>query len=399
MAEVQLPAGFQAAGVTCGVKNPTAPKKDIALFVSDRPCAAAGVFTTNLVCGAPVKVSRERLPRNSARAIVINSGNANAATGDQGIADAEAMTARVAGHLGCAAEDVLVASTGVIGRFLPMDRLFTGLDLAVTRLATSSANLLDAATAMMTTDTVPKLSTRSVTIGGRAVRITGVCKGAAMIAPNMATMLCAILTDAALEPATATDMLKVAVADSFNCISVDGHESTSDSVMLLANGAAEAAVATDADQATFQQALNEVAQELAMAIIHDAEGAHHFVQIDVTGCRNRDEAFKIAVAIANSPLVKTAICGADPNWGRVVSAAGYAGVPLLETDMTLTMNGFRLYEAGRPLAFDAAAVSAHLREHRETTIHLELTHGDAAVRYWTSDLTKEYVELNADYTT
>lgn len=399
MSLVPLPQGFSVAGVTCGVKDPVSPKKDIALFVSDRPGAAAGVFTTNLVCGAPVKVSRARLPRGTARAIIINSGNSNAATGEQGIADAQAMTERVAKHLRCPADDVLVASTGVIGRLLPLERIQAGIDKAAAALQPTSAALLDAATAMMTTDTVPKLATREFEIQGRPVRVTGVCKGAAMIAPNMATMLCAILTDAQLTQDLASSMLRGAVKDSFNCISVDGHESTSDTVILLANGAAGVELSSDADHAAVQTALNEVARELAIAIIRDAEGAHHFVQLDVTGCRNRAEAYRIAQAIANSPLVKTAICGADPNWGRIVSAAGYAGVPLQEADMTLMVNGFHLYEAGRPLPFDAGAVSASLRDHRDVAIVLKLTHGDAQVRFWTSDLTKEYVELNADYTT
>jgi glutamate N-acetyltransferase/amino-acid N-acetyltransferase len=194
-------------------------------------------------------------------------------------------------------------------------------------------------------------------------------------------------------------MLKASVQDSFNCISVDGHESTSDSVILLANGASSATIATPDEQHLFQQALNLVTTKLATDIIQDAEGAHHFVELNVTGCRTRDEAFQIAKAIADSPLVKTAICGADPNWGRIVSAAGYAGVPLLETDMSLVVNGFPLYQSGTPVAFDAKEVSASLRDHRNVTIDLTLIHGTAKVRFWTCDLTKEYVELNADYTT
>jgi glutamate N-acetyltransferase/amino-acid N-acetyltransferase len=396
---VLLPAGFTAAGVTCGVKDPQSPKKDLAVFVSDRPCAAAGVFTTNLVCGAPVKVSRERLPRATARALVINSGNANACTGEQGLADARAMTAAVAHGLSCPAEDVLVASTGVIGRFLPLDRIVAGIGRALSVRSSEPAALLDAATAMMTTDTVPKLASRELALRGTTVRVTGVCKGAAMIAPNMATMLCALLTDVAVSPGQALELLTRGVRDSFNCISVDGHESTSDSVFLLANGAAGVEPTRPEEWQAVQTAVNEVAQDLAMAIIRDAEGAHHFVQLDVTGCRTRDEAFRIAKTIAESPLVKTAICGADPNWGRVVSAAGYAGVPLREEDLSLTMNGFPLYAAGRPLAFDAAAVSHSLRQNRDVHIELRLTLGSAGVRFWTSDLTKEYVELNADYTT
>ena len=251
----------------------------------------------------------------------------------------------------------------------------------------------------MTTDTFPKQATQTVTLGGKTVRISGVCKGAAMIAPNMATMLCVIMTDAHLNPDDSTTMLRLAVADSFNCISVDGHESTSDSVILLANGATGVGLTTDSERLAFQQTLNSVTMKLATDIIRDAEGASHFVELNVIGCRTRDEAFRIAKSIANSPLVKTAICGADPNWGRIVSAAGYAGVPLREEDMSLVVNGFLLYQDGAPVAFDPQQVSSSLRGNRETTITLTLTHGKSSIRFWTCDLTKEYVELNADYTT
>lgn len=395
---IELPLGFTAAAVKCGVK-PGSDKLDLSLFVSDRPASAAGVFTTNLVCGAPVKVSRGRLPRASARGVVINSGNANACTGEQGNRDAEQMTALVAEKIGCAAEDVLVCSTGVIGRLLPMDRLAAGIAEVSTKLAATPEAFHLAARAMMTTDTVPKQSTREVKIGGKTVRISGVCKGAAMIAPNMATMLCVIMTDAAMTPELAKSVISVAVLDSFNCISVDGHESTSDSVILLANGASGATITMKAGLDQFLPALLEVAQDLARAIIQDAEGAHHFVQIDVTGCETRNDAFRIAKAVADSPLVKTAICGADPNWGRIVSAAGYAGVALKEVDISLKLNGFELYRSGTPLPFEAAAVSKSMKDNRDVFIELKLDLGAERVRFWTSDLTKEYVELNADYTT
>lgn len=309
------------------------------------------------------------------------------------------MTALLAEQIGVSSEDVLVASTGVIGRFLPMEVLEAGIPAAAKELAKSPESFLKAAQAMMTTDTFPKLTTATVKIQGREIRISGACKGAAMIAPNMATMLCVIMTDAKLSVDAAQTMLRHSVQDSFNCISVDGHESTSDSVVLLANGASGAEVASAENQKAFQDALDEVAVKLATDIIRDAEGAHHFIELNVTGTRNRDEAFVIAKSIADSPLVKTAICGADPNWGRIISAAGYAGIPLLETDMTLVINGFLLYESGTPVAFDAAQVSKSLRDNRVVTIDLKLTHGSGKVRFWTCDLTKEYVELNADYTT
>ena len=393
-----LPQGFSAIGVHCGVK-PDPQKLDLALYVSSLPCAAAGVFTTNLVCGAPVKVSKDRLPRSTARAVVVNSGNSNAATGERGIADAQAMTALVADEIGAGRDDVLVCSTGVIGRFLPMEKFQIGIPLAAKQLSAAPEAFHLAARAMMTTDTFPKQATATMMLGDKPVRISGACKGAAMIAPNMATMLCVIMTDAILSPDSAAVSLRKSIADSFNCISVDGHESTSDSVILLANGASGVGPVTDDEWQLFQAAIDDVTMKLATDIIRDAEGAHHFVELNVTGCRTREEAFRIAKEIADSPLVKTAICGADPNWGRIVSAAGYAGVPLKEEDMSLVVNGFLLYQDGAPVGFDAKEVSSSLRDHRNVTIDLTLKHGTAKVRFWTCDLTKEYVELNADYTT
>ncbi len=393
-----LPQGFQAAGLHCGVKADPAVF-DLALFVSDRPCVAAGVFTTNLVHGAPVKVSRERLPRTTARAVVLNSGNSNACTGARGIADARWMTALAAEQLGCFEDDVLVCSTGVIGRFLPRAPLTAGIPAVVAALGAGADSLEDAARAMMTTDTFPKTSMREAKLGGVTVRISGVAKGAAMIAPNMATMLAVIMTDAALPTDEAQAALRHAVDRSFNCISVEGHMSTSDTVLLLANGAAGHAPLAAQDQNRFRQMLDEVAAELARAIIRDAEGADHEITIDVRGLPTRGEAFRIAKAVADSPLVKTAIAGADPNWGRIISAAGYAGVALDERDLTLRVNGNLLYQAGAPVEFDAAAVSEGIRGQREVHIEIDLPQGTESVRFWTCDLTAEYVRLNADYTT
>lgn len=397
--EPLLPQGFRSAAVHCGIKKPGL--LDLSLFVSDRPATSAGVFTTNLVHGAPVKVSRERIGRTTARAVVVNSGNSNACTGDQGIADAKWMTAETARLIGCAAEDVLVCSTGVIGRFLPLDKLRAGLPDVFGQMTSDAGALTLAARGMMTTDTFPKTSTREVVIGGRTARVSGVAKGAAMIAPNMATMLSVVLTDLVLEPALAQRLLKRAVDRSFNCISVEGHMSTSDTVLLLANGASGVGVRPGdaADEAAAFGAIDQVAQDLARAIIRDAEGADHEITIDVTGARSRDEAFRIAKSIADSPLVKTAITGGDPNWGRIVSAAGYAGVPLREADISLRLNGVSLYEVGAPVPFDAAAVSRHLKENRQVHVELLLSLGQESVRFWTCDLTAEYVRLNADYTT
>ncbi len=402
MSSVVLPLGFQTSGVACGVRGDSG-RLDLALFVSDRPATAVGVFTQNLVCGAPVKVCRQRVPRLTGRAVVINSGNANAATGDRGIEDAQRMTACVAQSIGCAAEDVLVCSTGVIGRFLPMDKLEAGIPIAAETLAETPDAFALAARAIMTTDTVPKQVTRSGQLQGangtKTVRISGTCKGAAMIAPNMATMLCVVMTDAELSAADADATLRTAVNQSFNCISVEGHTSTSDTVILMANGASGIGPLDADSQITFQTMLNEVTAELAQAIIQDAEGATHAITIDVLGARSRDEAFRIAKTIADSPLVKTAIHGADPNWGRIVSAAGYAGVPLLEEDMSLKINSLDVYRNGAPLPFDPKTVSDSIRNNRDTHVELALNHGTAHVRYWTADLTAEYVRLNADYTT
>jgi glutamate N-acetyltransferase / amino-acid N-acetyltransferase len=393
-----LPAGFRSAGVHCGIKNDPA-KLDLALFVADGPATAAGVFTTNLVCGAPVKISRARLPRTTARAVIINSGNANACTGQRGDEDAHWMTAQVARSLGCAEDDVLVCSTGVIGRFLPRPKLAEGIPAAVGRLAASPAAFRDAATAMMTTDTFPKLVTRSREIAGAKFTVSGVAKGAAMIAPNMATMLAVIMTDAPLGSQRAGAALKHAVERSFNCISVDGHMSTSDTVLLLASGARQVPSLDGGDLAMIQEMVDEVAAELAQAIIRDAEGADHFITLDVRGTKTRDDAIRIARAITDSPLVKTAIAGGDPNWGRIISAAGYAGVPFQEEDLSLKVNGVPLYRSGAPTDFDAKSLSQGLRANRDVLIELELALGNEAVRFWTSDLTVEYVRLNADYTT
>lgn len=395
-----LPQGFRAAGMHCGIKKDPA-NFDLALFVSDFPASSAGVFTQNRVCGAPVKVSRERTLRTTSRAVIINSGNSNACTGDQGIEDAKWMTGLVAEQLECDAEDVFVCSTGVIGRFLPKEKLAAGIPAIVPLLADTPEAFEAAARGILTTDTGIKQSTRTVQIGDKTVRITGCCKGAAMIGPNMATMLCVIMTDAALSVPDTDRMLRHAVNHSFNCISVEGHTSTSDTVILLANGVAvrgESLLSVE-DSNAFQTALDEVATELAMAIITDAEGATHFVTIDVIGCRNRDEAFRIAKTVADSALVKTAIHGADPNWGRIVSAVGYSGVELVEQQISLSVNGLPLYQDGTPLPFDPAVASASIRDNRETHIELKLTLGNSGVRYWTSDLTAEYVRLNADYTT
>jgi glutamate N-acetyltransferase/amino-acid N-acetyltransferase len=398
MPDLSLPAGFRAAGIHCGIK-PNPARRDLSLFVSDRPAAVAGVFTTNRVVGAPVIVCRERVPGDSARAVLINSGNANACTGRRGLDDARASTRLVADRLGCDESAVLVCSTGVIGRHLPMETLSAGIPKAVSALDASADAFEAAARGMMTTDTVPKRSARRVEIAGKTVTVAGAAKGAAMIAPNMATMLAVVMTDAVLTPAAADTILRTAVDHSFNRISVDGHTSTSDTVLLLANGAAGVDASTGPAAETLARAVAEVCGDLARAIIRDAEGATHDITIDVRGLPTEADAVQVARAVADSPLVKTAVAGADPNWGRVVSAAGYSGVLFEETDLSLTINGTLVYKAGIPQPFDAKALSASIRDNRDTSLALTFTLGDAAAQILTSDLTAEYVRLNADYTT
>ncbi|HXT59416.1 MAG TPA: bifunctional ornithine acetyltransferase/N-acetylglutamate synthase, partial [Pirellulales bacterium] len=274
-----------------------------------------------------------------------------------------------------------------------------GIQFAAGKLAASEEALVAAARGMMTTDTRHKLAGRTLQLAGRTVQIAGMAKGAAMIGPRMATMLGVILTDAALAPAAAQQALSAAVNDSFNCISVDGHMSTNDTVLLLANGAAGTGPLAGGDLAGFQAALGEVCMELAQAIPADGEGATHLLTIDVEGCASRQAAHAIAKTVAESVLVKTAIAGADPNWGRIVSAAGYAGVPFEPGGVNLRLNGFSLYERGAPVAFDETAVSQSIRDRRETSIVLGFGEGRARVRFWTTDLTAEYVRLNADYRT
>jgi glutamate N-acetyltransferase/amino-acid N-acetyltransferase len=398
MAEpLHIPRGFRAAGVKAGIKP--SGGLDLAVLAADAPCVAAGTFTTNRVAAAPVQYDRERVPSGAVRAIVINAGNANAATGAEGLENARRTAASAARLLGCEADQVLVASTGVIGHQLPMDRLEDGLARAVAALSSAADGFHEASRAILTTDTHPKVVSFERTIDGRTIRLLGIAKGAAMIGPRMATMLAFLLTDARVAPEDLAVILRGAVEDSFNCISVEGHTSTNDTVLLVAGGDSSEPPLRGEGACLFAGLVREACTELARMIPGDGEGATHRITIDVEGCRDREQARAIARAVADSPLVKTAIHGADPNWGRIVSAAGYAGVPFEEAELSLWLNGVSLYKAGAPVAFDAAAVSAALRAHREVHIRLALTQGTAAIRFWTSDLTAEYVHLNADYTT
>jgi glutamate N-acetyltransferase/amino-acid N-acetyltransferase len=395
-----LARGFRYAGLHCGIR-PDPQRRDLALIVSDVDCAAAGAFTQNRVRAAPVRVCQERLPAADARGVVVCSGNANACTGPQGLADARRMTAVAATALGCREEQFLVCSTGVIGRLLPMPQVEAGIRSAVSQLTAGAAALDAAAHAILTTDTRIKVATRTVDLGGVEVRLTGLAKGAAMIGPNLATMLAFVFTDAPVIPDDLLRLTRAAADETFNCVRVEGHTSTNDTLLVLANGQAApggAALAGDG-LSRFASALTAVCADLARAIADDAEGAKHLVTIEVEGLRDDAEARQIAKAVADSALVKTAIYGGDPNWGRFVSAAGYAGVPFEEEHLSCWLGDVPLYLAGVPQPFDAATASAYLKRERNVLLRLRFTLGAGRATVWTCDLSHEYVTLNADYTT
>lgn len=393
-----LPRGFRAAGIYTGVKrNPD--KLDLSLIVSDQPAVAAGVYTQNLVLAAPVELCMRRTPSEQIRSVVVNSGVANACTGNQGQLDAEQMTAKVAEVIGCNDQEVLVMSTGVIGSMLPMEKILPGIEGIAKLLGEDEQSLIAAAQGFLTTDTVHKIRSRQVEIDGNRITVTGIAKGAAMIGPNLATMLGLVLTDARLNVNDAHAGIKDAADESFNCISVDGHTSTNDTLLLLANGAAGGEVLSGSALSKFQATLVEVCEDLAQSIPADGEGATHLITVEVHGCRTRAEAVKIAKTVADSPLVKTAVAGNDPNWGRIVSAAGYAGIPFIPAKVSLLVNGLLLYEHGAPVEFDDAAVSTSMKTDRNTSLVLLLEEGTESARFWTTDLTAEYVRLNADYRT
>ena len=393
-----LPRGWRMAAVHAGIKR-NATREDVTLVASDRPAVAAGVYTTNLVFAAPVALDRGRTPGTGFRGVVINSGNANACTGSRGLDDARQMAALAARELGAEGTQMLVLSTGIIGEFLPLATVEKGIRAAAAALASDERAALTAARGMMTTDTRPKMAGGTFTADGVACTVYGMAKGAAMIGPKLATMLGVVVTDAAIEPADAQRLLAAAAEETFNCVSVDGHMSTNDTVLLLANGAAGGPPLSGAGLEAFGRTLHDVCGFLAREMADDGEGATHVMRIEVRGAVSRDAARQIARTIADSPLVKTAVHGADPNWGRIVSAAGYSGVAFDPAQVVLRVNGTLLFEAGSPVPFDADAVSAAIKAHRETLIELVVGAGPGRIRFYSSDLTADYVHLNADYHT
>ncbi len=408
---VTLPRGFRAAGTTCGIKP--SGKPDMSLIVADVPCAAAAVFTTNRVPSAPVTVGRRHIRSGKARAFVINSGCANAATGKQGEANAIAMCKHVAEVMQAqgtpiSPREVLPSSTGVIGPQLPMDKIARGIGQLAAGLSRGPEADRQAAQGIMTTDLVPKAGNVSFKLNGRTVRIGGIAKGSGMIAPNLATMLVYLATDAAISPAMLRQALRTATGASFNRISVDQHTSPSDTVAILASGLAGHKTITATGRAfrLFVEKLTDLCKNLAYQIVQDGEGATRVFHVTVTGARSEREADRVARAVVDSPLVKTAVHGCDPNWGRIVTAAGYAGVPITPAKLTLTIGklgrpGVTVFSKGVPCDLTKAqqrrldsAMTAH-----DVAFTLTLGRGKAEVTWLGCDLSREYIRINADYTT
>lgn len=393
-------AGWRAATAACGIKY--ADRDDLALLVSDRPAAAAAVFTTNRVKAAPVLYDMALLGRNASgvQAVVINAGNANACTGSAGDAAALAMARATEAALGLPADTAFVMSTGTIGVPMPVAKILAGIREAAGRLA--AANGPAAARAIMTTDTRPKHVAARVSLpGGATIVIGGMAKGAGMIHPNMATLLSVVTSDAALPPALLDAALREAVAESFNSISIDGDTSTNDTLLVLANGAAPAPPISDpADPAyaAFVAGLTAVCRQLAHAVVRDGEGATRFVTITVRGAMSDAEAKLAAMTVARSPLVKTALYGADPNWGRVLCAIGYSGAEVDPARVVLHFGGMRVLEGGLPLPFDERAASDLLNV-PDVTIEADLGLGTGEATVWTCDFSPAYVAINAEYRT
>lgn len=390
---VTAPQGFRAAGVAAGIKPSGNP--DVALIFSDLPATAAAIFTTNRVVAAPIIVCRENLADSTIRAIAVNAGCANACTGELGLKNARQMAAVAGKTLGVGPTEVLVASTGVIGRHLPMPKLLPALVEAASQLSHDGGPA--AARAIITTDTRPKECAVEVKTDAGSFRIGGICKGSGMIAPNMATLLAFLTTDASVPAPLLQSLLKEIADETFHCVTVDGDTSTNDMLAILANGASDVDI-TAANAGPLREGLLHVCTHLAKELARDGEGATKLVEVRVTGARTESEARQAARSIANSTLVKTALFGNDPNWGRILCAAGYSGVEFDPSATSLSLCGIPLVKGGEPLPFDEQTVSAAMKV-PEVLIDLDLGRGNAAGRYWTCDFSYDYVRINAEYTT
>lgn len=394
---ITAPQGFVAAGVKAGIKK--SGKEDVALIVSQVPAAAAAVFTQNKMAAAPVLISRENAAKGKLRAIVVNSGCANACTGEQGLVDARLMVAAAANLLGIAEDEVLVSSTGVIGVTLPMDKVLPGIEAAAAGLSVNGHE--QALHAIMTTDTFPKVCAYELTVGDATVKIGGVAKGAGMIHPNMATMLSYITTDTAITAPVLQQALNTAVNKSFNMITIDGDTSTNDTLAVLANGLAKNSLIDNVshpDYAVFCEALTSVLIELAKLVVRDGEGATKFLEVNVRGAVSQEDAKIAAMAVAKSPLVKTAFFGEDPNWGRILCAVGYSGAQADPAKTSLRIGGISVVSAGLGVKLDLEALRTAMSA-SDIIVEIELGIGDYAATVWTCDFSYDYVKINAEYHT
>ncbi|MBR7025426.1 MAG: bifunctional glutamate N-acetyltransferase/amino-acid acetyltransferase ArgJ [Selenomonadaceae bacterium] len=395
-AGVAYPKGFTAAGVRAGIKKNG--NLDVAVIYTEKEAAVAGVFTKNLVAAAPVHLSKIVVGTGTAHAIVANAGCANACTGEQGIRDAEKMAQVAADELHCRQDDVIVASTGLIGSNLPMDKMEAGIKDAVKNLSKDGS--VNAGNAIITTDTYSKACATEVEIGGVEVRFGAIAKGSGMICPNMATMFCFITTDADIDQKLLQEALRDAVEVSFNCLSVDGDMSTNDSVVVLANGAAGNKKIVDKgdDYQKFFETLKNICVEMTKRIAADGEGATKFITINVTGAESFADAKKVGMSVANSPLVKTAFFGQDANPGRTICAVGYSGVKVVPEKISIKFGGLTVYDKGLVTKFDADAMKKILTAH-DIIVDISLGLGDSSATIYTCDLSFQYVKINADYTT
>ncbi|WP_156478576.1 bifunctional glutamate N-acetyltransferase/amino-acid acetyltransferase ArgJ [Anaerosporomusa subterranea] len=394
---ITAPQGFVAAGVKSGIKK--SGKEDVALIVSQVPAAAAAVFTQNKMAAAPVLISRENAAKGKLRAIVVNSGCANACTGERGLIDARLMVTTTANLLGIAEDEVLVSSTGVIGVTLPMDKVLPGIEAAAAGLSVNGHE--QALHAIMTTDTFPKVCAYELTLGDTTVKIGGVAKGAGMIHPNMATMLSYVTTDAAITAPVLQQALNAAVNKSFNMITIDGDTSTNDTLAVLANGLAKNSLIDNVshpDYAAFCEALTNVLIELAKLVVRDGEGATKFLEVNVSGAASQEDAKTAAMAVAKSPLVKTAFFGEDPNWGRILCAVGYSGAQADPARTSLRIGGIPVVSAGLGVKPDLEALRTAMSA-SDIVVEIELGIGDYAATVWTCDFSYDYVKINAEYHT
>jgi glutamate N-acetyltransferase / amino-acid N-acetyltransferase len=394
-----IPQGFTFAAIACGLKK---ARLDLALLTSDVVATAAAVFTTNRVQAAPVRLSREHLQESGhkIRGVIVNSGNANCCTGPQGIAASRKTAMELARSLGCRRDEILVCSTGVIGLPLRVAKILRAIPQLAHARSSDAAAFERFTHAIMTTDTRPKWAAIKCRIGGKAVRILGCAKGSGMIEPNMATMLGFLATDAAISPVLLSKGLRTVVSRTFNAITVDGDTSTNDTVTLLANGesGARKISSENSDYRNFCAALEVVCKSLALAIVADGEGAERVIEIEVRGATSDRAADKIARTIANSPLVKTAFAGADPNWGRILAAAGRSGVSFEPNNVDIHLAGICVCRRGREHAFDERVAHRKMLA-KYVPVVVNLHSGRGAARVWTCDFTAEYVRINASYRT